>query len=178
MNWIPSFPRLGDLPPAVKNKIKSSFQLHESYQRDWEMSRQSISASPDSDAKATCPTCWVVENAWNGIKHKCFSPSAILNAHASYFWHIIYNISRFIIWCWSNQNRIIRCKYQERNNHEYGRENENKKFFLELDCYQTDWLWRWIFSEKMQDMKKICNWNAYLGFLFFLTNKTSRWLAQ
>lgn len=64
VNWIPSFPRPGDLPTAVKNKIKSSFQLHESYQRDWEMSRQSISASPDSDAEATCPTCWVVENAW------------------------------------------------------------------------------------------------------------------
>lgn len=64
VNWIPSFPRPGDLPTAVKNKIKSSFQLHESHQRDWEMSKQSISASPDSDAKATCPTCWVVENAW------------------------------------------------------------------------------------------------------------------
>lgn len=36
----------------------------------------------------------------NGIKHKCFSPSAILNAHASYFLHIIYNVSRVITWCW------------------------------------------------------------------------------
>ena len=75
----------------------------------------------------------------NGIKHKCFSPSAILKAHASYFWHIIYNISRVIIWCWSNQNRIIRCKYQERNNHEYGRENENKKFLSRIGLL-SNWL--------------------------------------